>query len=205
VVFEKPLIRHRLFKGDFTGVRMHKEDLRIEKNYTQARADESIWQRAKSLGMSRKKFLQTMAGAAGIALGLPLLRLEKPALAATGIVKPTPPELFYDYGTNVEMRWEVMYKRGYVVPNKLFFVRNHTSTPTIDQTDWRLQIEGSGVSNPREFTYDELLSLPSVSVVRAIECAGNGRSFFDTVQGRKVAGSQWKLGTIGMDQKRVTL
>jgi len=177
---------------------MHEEDLLIEKNYEQARADENIWQRAKALGISRQKFLYLMAGAAGVAIGLPRLRFEKPALAAVGVVKPNPPELFYDYGTNIEMRWEAMYNRGYLVPNELFFVRNHTSTPRVDQTNWRLRIEGSGVSRPREFTYDELLSLPSHSVIRAVECAGNGRSFFDTVQGKKVAGSQWKLGAIGV-------
>ena len=177
---------------------MREEDLLVEKNYKQARADEIIWQRAKALGISRQKFLQLITGAAGLAIGLPHLRLEKPALASVGIVEPTPPEFFYDYSTNQEMRWEVMYKRGYLVPNELFFVRNHTSTPLIDQTTWRLQIEGSGVSSPIEFTYDQLLSLPSVSVTRAIECAGNGRSFFDTVQGKKAPGTQWKLGAIGV-------
>lgn len=178
---------------------MPQEDVLVEEVYEQRRADEIIWQRAKVLGMSRKKFLQLIAFAGGVAIGgLPRLRLDEPALASEGVVKPTPPELFYDYGTDKEMRWEAMYHRGYLVPNELFYVRNHSSTPRIDQSTWRLQIQGSGVSRPREFTYNEILSLPSISVIRTMECAGNGRSFFDTVQGKKTAGSQWKLGAVGV-------
>lgn len=180
---------------------MREDDLLVEKVYQQARADEFIWQKAKTLGMSRKKFLQFMTVGAGIAIGsgLPRLRLEEPALAAGEVVKPVPPELFYDYkGIQQEMRWEAMYDRGYLVPNELFYVRNHTATSKIDRQTWRLRVEGSGVSRPREFTYEELLSLPSVSVIRALECAGNGRSFFESVQGKKADGAPWKLGAIGV-------
>jgi DMSO/TMAO reductase YedYZ molybdopterin-dependent catalytic subunit len=91
------------------------------------------------------------------------------------VVKPTPPELFFDYGSNKEMRWQNMSQRGYVVPNELFFVRNHTRTPRIDLATWRLKVEGSGVRRPLELSYEALRSLPSVSVIRTIECAGNGR------------------------------
>lgn len=183
---------------------MPEEDLLIEQDYEKARADEMIWQRAKALGMSRKKFLQMLAfGAGGLAVsGLPHFRFEKPAQAQTTepkLVKPTPPELFYDYeGIQAEMRWEAMYDRGYLVPNELFYVRNHTATPRIDQATWRLRVEGSGISSPREFTYDELVSLPSISVIRTLECAGNGRSFFETAMGQKAEGAPWKLGAIGV-------
>lgn len=176
------------------------KDLLVEKDYQQARADELIWQRAKALGLSRRKFLQLMAFSGGLAItGLPRFQFEKPAVAADEAVKPTPPEFFYDYSPppQLEMRWEVMYERGYLVPNELFYVRNHSSTPRIDSSTWQLRVEGSGVSNPRAFTYDEILSMPSVTVIRALECAGNGRSFFD-VAGRKAEGAQWKLGAIGV-------
>jgi DMSO/TMAO reductase YedYZ molybdopterin-dependent catalytic subunit len=113
-------------------------------------------------------------------------------------MKPTPKELFNDFGSNKEMRWENMYARGYLVPNELFFVRNHTRTPAVDVGKWRLKIEGSGVQRSLDLTYDDLLSMPSVSVIRYVECAGNGRSFFATVQGKKAQGTQWKLGAIGV-------
>jgi DMSO/TMAO reductase YedYZ molybdopterin-dependent catalytic subunit len=114
------------------------------------------------------------------------------------VVKPTPPELFYDLGANKEMRWEAMYSRGYLVPNELFFVRNHSRTARLDLASWRLRVEGTGVSNPRDFTYNEILALPSVSVIRFVECAGNGRSFFEETYGKRAQGGQWKFGAIGV-------
>ncbi|MBD2451014.1 molybdopterin-dependent oxidoreductase [Nostoc sp. FACHB-152] len=60
--------------------------------------------------------------------------------------------------------------------SRLAFVRNNNPTPQIDLATWQLKIEGSGVERPRSFTYNEILSMPSVSVIRAIECAGNGRN-----------------------------
>lgn len=183
---------------------MQFEDLRDEEEYQRARTEEIVWQRAKVLGVSRRRLLQLMAfGAAGLGISsLPHLQFEQPVLAAddaNAVVKPTPPELFYDYeGIQKEMRWEAMYNRGYLVPNELFYVRNQGTTPRIDPTTWRLKIEGSGVSKPQEFTYDELISLPSVSVIRALECAGNGRSFYGTAMEKKASGAQWKLGAIGV-------
>ncbi len=109
-----------------------------------------------------------------------------------------PPELFTNFGSNFEMRWENMYGRGYVVPNDLFFIRDHSSTPKIDVASWKLRVEGSGVERPLELTYDQLIAMPAVSVTRFLECAGNGRSYFDTVGGQKASGTQWKLGAIGV-------
>jgi len=40
--------------------------------------------------------------------------------------------------------------------------------------------------------------MPSVSVIRYVECAGNGRSFFAAAYGKKADGTQWKLGGIGV-------
>jgi DMSO/TMAO reductase YedYZ molybdopterin-dependent catalytic subunit len=40
--------------------------------------------------------------------------------------------------------------------------------------------------------------MPSVSVIRTIECAGNGRSFFEEAYGKKAQGTQWKLGAVGV-------
>lgn len=113
-------------------------------------------------------------------------------------VKPVPPDAFYNFGSNHEMRWEQMYGRGYVVPADRFFIRNHTRTPRIDVATWRLRVEGSGIERPLELTYDELLAMPTVSVLRYVECAGNGRSFFESIGGTRAEGTQWKLGAIGV-------
>lgn len=206
------------------GFDLAEEDLRREAAYDQARAEEWVWRRTRELGISRRALLMAMATASGGAL-LAACAPKRAAPAATPapaaasapapaaapapqapaapaapptIVKPTPDDLFYKFGSNAEMRWNQMYNRGYVVPNDLFFVRNHSKTPTVDVASWRLKVEGSGVTRPLELTYDDLLALPSVSVTRFVECAGNGRSFFEAAHGKKAQGTQWKLGAIGV-------
>jgi len=168
--------------------------------YEAARADERLWTRAKTLGISRRRLLELLAAGAGAAAFVGVRRPPRAdgAPATDLIVKPTPPEFFNDFGSNKEMRWENMYARGYLVPNELFFVRDHSRTPRLDASTWRLRVEGSGVSRPREFTYDEIVGMPSISVTKFIECAGNGRSFYEAAYGRRAEGGQWHLGAIGV-------
>ena len=178
---------------------MRGEDLLDEQVYGQARTDQFVHAQARAAGVSRRRFLElAAAGAGAAAIGGLRPRAASAQAPSDLIVKPTPPEFFNELGSNREMRWEVMYSRGYVVPNELFFVRNHSRTARLDAATWRLRVEGSGVEEPREFTYDEILGLPSVSVMRFIECAGNGRSFFEASYGNKAQGGQWKLGAIGV-------
>ena len=179
---------------------MSREKLLRENEYLAARAEEYLWLESKKLGLSRRGFLKLLA--AGGALAPLASELVSPVSVRAATVQPvlkaTPPELFNDFGSNKEMRWEAMYARGYIVPNELFFVRNHTRTPTIEVNNWRLKIEGSGVNRNLELTYDDLLAMPAVSYLRYVECAGNGRSFFESAYGKKAQGTQWKLGAIGV-------
>jgi sulfane dehydrogenase subunit SoxC len=172
---------------------MSREEFAGEGEYRQARSEEYRWR------LARRRFLQVAGGAgAAVALGGPSVRRAEAQTAPAVVVKPTPADLFNDYGSNKEMRWEAMYQRGYLTPNDLFFIRNHTKTPRIDVASWRLKVEGSGVGRPLELGFDDLVGLPSVSVIRYVECAGNGRSFFDSANGKKAQGTQWKLGGVGV-------
>jgi DMSO/TMAO reductase YedYZ molybdopterin-dependent catalytic subunit len=179
---------------------MSGEKLLLENDYLAARADEHAWLESRRLGLSRRSFLKWLAATGSLAsfAGSATLPGIARAAEAQPVLKPTPPELFNDFGSNKEMRWEAMYGRGYLVPNELFFVRNHTRTPALEASKWRLKIEGSGVNRGMELTYDDLVGLPSVSYIRYVECAGNGRSFFETAHGKKAQGTQWKLGAIGV-------
>ena len=179
---------------------MRPEEFAGEHAYHQARTEEGRWRLAKALGVSRRRFLQALgAGGAMVAFeGVSAPRAQAQAPPPSPVVKPTPADLFYDFGSNKEMRWEAMYGRGYLTPNDLFFVRNHTRTPRIDLATWRLRVEGSGVQRALELTYDDVISLPSASVIRFVECAGNGRSFFAAVHGKPAQGTQWKLGAVGV-------
>jgi sulfane dehydrogenase subunit SoxC len=127
------------------------------------------------------------------------------------IAKPLPPETFvdhragdssYDYlngpGYNAETRWEAMSGAGYLTPTEAFFVRNHAPTPLIDAATWKLKVEGPALEKSLELGYEDLLELPSVSVVKMLECAGNGRIFFDENHGREAPGTPWRLGAVGV-------
>lgn len=105
------------------------------------------------------------------------------------------PEPFVRHPTNLETRLESL--QGYITPNELFFVRNHAPTPRIDPSTWRLRVGGDAVSEPAELTYDELLALPSRSVIAYLECAGNWRSFHQEVYGRTAEGGPWGRGAVG--------
>ena len=126
------------------------------------------------------------------------------AVPGDPIVRALPADEFYRRGLNAEMRWEVMRDKGYTVPNASFFVRNHTSTPLIDAETWSLRVFGTGLRSAAtaghavRFSYQDLLDLPARTVVAAIECAGNGRSFFASQQGQAVPGTPWRLGAIGV-------
>ena len=179
------------------------DDHRDEHSYRRARVDEQVWREARARGLSRRRFLQWLAATAALtapaATALARLRTAQAAPSpAELVVKPTPADLFNDFGSNREMRWEAMAARGYLVPNELFFVRNHTRTPRLDAATWRLRVEGSGVTRAVDVSYEDLLNLPPVSVIRYIECAGNGRSFFEVTYGRRASGTQWKLGAVGV-------
>lgn len=118
------------------------------------------------------------------------------------IRKPLPPGLLRDYGENAEMCWEALAGGGYVTGNDRFYVRNHGPTPEIDVASWSLRVDGPGVERGLELSYEELLGLPAVSVICNLECAGNGRVFFEEDQGRAVEGTPWRLGAIGVAEWR---
>ena len=143
-------------------------------------------------GVSRRWFLAT-AAAQAMVVGAPA---AAPAQPTAFRVKPAPPELFIDHGINQETRLEAL--RGYLTPNSQFFLRSHAATPTLDSRTWRLRVEGNGVEQPLELTFDDLLRMPSRSVIAFVECAGNGRGFFKEFMGKVASGTQWRQGAIGV-------
>lgn len=81
---------------------------------------------------------------------------------------------------------------NFITPVEQFFVRSHASVPRVSASDWRLKIEGH-VSTALTVTLDDLRNMPAVEVTGVLECAGNGRAFFDP----PVAGLQWRHGAAG--------
>lgn len=188
-----------------------KESFRSEADYDDDRLDRTIWARQRATGWSRRRTIQTLFGAAvgGVALQ-GLTRHARAANYPNGVAKDVSTN-FYARGTNYESRFENFKGLGYLTPVSHFFIRNHTQTPIIDAASWALSIEGPGVSSPTTFTLDQLKAFPSVSLVRAIECAGNGRSFYNPpsdpalVRNRPTpsstaAGTAWIYGAVSVSE-----
>ncbi|BCB90402.1 hypothetical protein Psuf_077150 [Phytohabitans suffuscus] len=163
-----------------------------EAEYDRTRLGQFLAGEARADGLTRRGLMRLSAGVGlGVAAGAAIGGAAAPALAADPpILKPLPPDLFTAFGTNAETKWESLRGTGHLVPVDRFFVRNHTLTPRIDPDAWRLRLFGTGLRGaptagaPVEISYRQLRRLPSDTVTAAIECAGNGRSFFTSQQGR---------------------
>jgi len=122
--------------------------------------------------VSRRKFLSIAAAA--------LLSPQNPAEMIVRSARPEdlemPPVGFTDFITSVEH----------------FFVRSHVAVPQVHIADWRLKVEGH-VETPLTLTIEDLRMMPSFELIAVLECAGNGRAFFDP----SVAGLQWTNGAVG--------
>ncbi|SDL30633.1 sulfite oxidase [Streptomyces indicus] len=166
--------------------------------YDRRRLRQYLAGEARADGVERRTLLKLLAAAGGAA-GLGLGAAAPATAAGPGIVKPLPAELFTVRGTNAESRTASWQGAGFHTPLDRFFVRNHTSTPLLDQGNWRLKVWGSGLRHGKasEFGLDDLRRLPAVTTEALVECAGNGRSYFTTQQGEAVSGTAWGLGAIG--------
>jgi len=144
---------------------------------------EALWKKADAASIPRSEFLTNINthGAAAV--------LDE--CAKKGVMVSAKP-------ARAEMPFELMANQEYYTPNFAFFTFCHASPPMVDIKSWKLSIEGDGVENQLTLTYDDLLKLPSRTFTRYLECAGNGRSFFESVLKKKAMGSQWHFGGYGI-------
>jgi sulfite oxidase len=91
-----------------------------------------------------------------------------------------------------DMETPVALLDSWITSNEIFYVRSHLYTPSIDPASWTLSISGE-VERPLKLTMSDLRRLPSVTLPVTLECAGNGRAFFEP----PVAGVQWQKGAVG--------
>lgn len=124
----------------------------------------------------RKLFL---AAAAGV-----LPRLNNAADLSKMIVHSARPE-------DLEMPLDGF--KEWITPIDRFYVRCHAYLPErTNLSEWRLKLDGV-VNQPLTLTMDDLKKLPRVEMVAVLECAGNGRSFYEP----HVPGTQWAFGSVG--------
>ncbi len=173
-------------------------------------AEGPMWQLAREIGMSRRRFLQLLSagGAAAVlaaCVGESPFGSGDPAPAPTAASRSVPsgsspawfkdPAPFIQRSGSLETRLENL--QGVSTPNRLFFVRNNSTSMDLDASAWRLSIEGDAVSNPLELTFADIQNMPSATLVSYLECAGNHRAMFDLVKGQQADGTQWERGAVG--------
>jgi DMSO/TMAO reductase YedYZ molybdopterin-dependent catalytic subunit len=83
--------------------------------------------------------------------------------------------------------------KDWITPVDRFFVRCHTYTPERpNMSEWKLKVDGV-VNQTLSLSMDDLKKLPRVELVGVLECAGNGRTFYQP----HLAGAQWRFGSVG--------
>lgn len=80
---------------------------------------------------------------------------------------------------------------NWITPTEYFFRRNHFTYPIISQKSFSLPIEGEVIESAI-LGYDDLVNMPSKTLILPLECSGNKRTYFDP----RVYGEQWKDGAI---------
>lgn len=85
----------------------------------------------------------------------------------------------------------IYFLNKWQTPIQYFYRRNHFTYPFLTQHHFWIQISGQ-VHYPRFFHYNEILSMPSKSLIVPLECAGNKRANFVP----KAYGEQWEDGAI---------
>jgi sulfite oxidase len=143
-----------------------------------------------TLMLSRRSMLALPVRMVGAAGAIPLLAsLERAAHSPAAADKT---ELIVRSARPLDLETPVSLLDSWLTPNDRFFVRSHLYTPDVDVKRWRLTVDGE-VERPLSLTFDALRKLPRQSRVVTIECAGNGRAYYDP----PVAGVQWRKGAVG--------
>jgi DMSO/TMAO reductase YedYZ molybdopterin-dependent catalytic subunit len=97
----------------------------------------------------------------------------------------------------------------YITPIPDFYIRNAFPTPRpeldrrVDPRYWQLKIHGDAVERELTIGYEDLLAMPSRTIMSVMQCAGNGRTLFWEQENMlaaptKVSGNGWGLGGVGM-------
>ena len=162
---------------------------------------ELLWRSCERRGVDRRTFFRFLAaGGAGAffaaCTAAPDASIEGDPVELPGNWFKDPSPFIVHGNRNLETRLSNL--DTLMTPHELFFVRNNSRSIEIDAATWRLTVEGTGVGQPLELSYDDLRAMPHRSVPSYLECGGNHRAFFDLVMGRVASGTQWMTGGIGM-------
>ncbi len=149
---------------------------------------------SRSGALSRRGFIAA-AGQAGAAIGLSQLLPHNFEIALAQNAIKGKERLIVRSIRPEDLETPVGLLNTRITPNDLFYVRHHSYAAQVDgqaAKEWIVKVDGE-VERPLNLTLDELKKLPKATVTVTLECAGNGRAFFDP----PVAGIQWEKGAVG--------
>ena len=134
--------------------------------------------------MRRRSFLSALCRGLAATSFFPSVGLAQQVISKERLIVRSPrPE---------DLETPVHLLTSWITPNDLFYVRSHFYTPRVDPGAWRLHVEGE-VDRPLDLSLADLRGFASHRQVVTLECAGNGRAFYDP----PVAGVQWEKGAVG--------
>ena len=131
--------------------------------------------------LSRRALLATTAGAVGAKL-LPAQESAKKDTTkvqgdlAREVGERSPhenPKRTFFSSTRSASNTPLQDLEGIITPADLHFERHHAGIPDIDPESYSLLIHGM-VERPRTFTLADLKRFPAKSMIRFLECSGNG-------------------------------
>jgi len=143
---------------------------------------------SRSSAFSRRDFI---AGAGQLSAGLTLSQILPDSVFAQATVKGKE-RLIVRSLRPEDLETPVGLLNTWITPNDLFYVRHHSYAAKVNVDEWKLTVDGE-VERPVTLTLDELKKMPKATVTVTLECAGNGRAFYDP----PVAGIQWEKGAVG--------
>lgn len=145
-------------------------------------------------GFTRRDFLKAAGTVTAMTAmgGLPLDALA--ALYERRLVKfPEKADLILLTSRPPQLETPLSHFKELVTPNESVFVRWHLSEipSSVDLAAWRLRV-GGNTEKELQLSLEDLAKFEKVSYTAVIQCAGNGRSYFDP----RVPGGQWGNGAM---------
>lgn len=164
----------------------------------------------KGVQSDRRRFFVS-AAAFGAAAAAPVAALGQAAGAAPAAAAASPPRRILVKNDARLLNIGATVRSGnywnfstWITPVEEFYVRNHYATPVaegkpeLDPRNWKLKVHGNAVERPIEITYEQLVGMPSRSIIATMECHGNARTlFWEQLDMKDVAGGNWVMGAIG--------
>jgi DMSO/TMAO reductase YedYZ molybdopterin-dependent catalytic subunit len=111
------------------------------------------------------------------------------------MAKPQQPGLVVRQKSPLNLEFPFASLSDWLVPSEQFYVRSHFPAPRLAADEWALVVDGM-VDTPLRLTLDQVGDMPSVTVAAVMECAGNGRVFYEPAR----EGLQWQSGAVGNAQ-----